>query len=295
MRKAIAFVLYWLYFLRIKREVKRTDSVLTIYGHDISREAFEGLVKWLLKRDYHFITQDELFDYLDGKERNVEKLVWLSFDDGWKSNYDNVFPILKKYNIPATIFVATKGIEDGFFWFNKAFENREVPYYQKIQELWEMPNKKRVTIVSKLHKETGPRLTMIPEELKEMTMSKLISWGNHTDDHVMSDNCSLNELREEIFLCQKKMKKWTGIDCNSIYSYPNGNIDAKSERLIKEMGFRMAVTTEMKRTFHSTSCFNIPRTEFKEASTKENVLQIYGIWTLFFDKIKKLLRVVDQK
>ncbi len=89
--------------------------MLTIYGHDISREAFEGLVKWLLKRDYHFITQDELFDYLDGKERNVEKLVWLSFDDGWKSNYDNVFPILKKYNIPATIFVATKGIEDGFF------------------------------------------------------------------------------------------------------------------------------------------------------------------------------------
>lgn len=74
MRKAIAFVLYWLYFLRIKREVKRTDSVLTIYGHDISREAFEGLVKWLLKRDYHFITQDELFDYLDGKERNVENL-----------------------------------------------------------------------------------------------------------------------------------------------------------------------------------------------------------------------------
>lgn len=295
MRKVIAYILYLLYLPKIKRESKRTDSVLTIYGHDISRCAFEELVKWLLKRNYIFINQYELYDYLNGKVNNGKKLVWLSFDDGWKSNYDNVFPVLKKYDIPATIFVATKGIEDGYYWFNVAKENRDAPYYKEIQELWEMPNKDRVAIIQKLEQKSKVRKTMTPLELKEMTDFGLVSWGNHTDDHVMSDNCTIEELQGEILLCQKKMNQWTGVDCNFIYSYPNGNMDAQSENLIKSFGFKMAATTAMERTYPNTSSFNIPRTEFKEACVKENVLQIYNIWTPFFDRIKRMLRIVDKK
>ena len=128
-----------------------------------------------------------------------------------------------------------------------------------------------------------------------MTESGLVSWGNHTDDHVMSDNCTIEELKEEISLCQNKMNQWTGVDCNFIYSYPNGNIDTKSEGLIKEIGFKMAATTEMARTYPNTSCFNIPRTEFKEACVKENILQIYNIWTPFFDGVKKVLGITNKK
>lgn len=295
MRKVIAFILYLLYLPKIRRESRRTDSVLTIYGHDISRQAFEGLIEWLLKRDYVFINQYELLDYLNGKPNEGKKMVWMSFDDGWKSNYDNVFPVLKKYNIPATIFVATKGIEDGCFWFSVAMENREAPYYKEIQELWEMPNSNRVAIIQKLERKSKERKTMTTAELKEMTESGLVSWGNHTDDHVMSDNCTIEELKEEISLCQNKMNQWTGVDCNFIYSYPNGNIDTKSEGLIKEIGFKMAATTEMARTYPNTSCFNIPRTEFKEACVKENILQIYNIWTPFFDRIKMVLRIENTK
>lgn len=295
MRKVIAYILYFLYLPKIKQESRKSDSVLTIYGHDISRQAFEGLIKWLLKRDYVFINQIELYDYLHGKVSIGKKLVWLSFDDGWKSNYDNVFPILKKYNIPATIFVATKGIEDGYFWFNVAKENRKSPYYNEIQELWEMSNEKRVAIISKLERKTKHRVTMTHKELREMSESGLVYWGNHTDDHVMSDNCTIDELHNEILSCQKKMNLWTGVDCNFIYSYPNGNIDAKSENLIKNIGLKMAATTEMSRTYPTTNCFNIPRTEFKEACVAENILQIYNIWTPFFNKIKKVFRIVNKK
>ncbi len=295
MRKIIAYILYIIYLPKIIKESKRFDSVLTIYGHDISRNSFENLIKWLLKNNYHFLSCYELLDYINGNLPDKKKYVWLSFDGGWKSNYDNVFPVLKKYNIPATIFVATKGIEDGYFWFNKARDNRNSPYYKDIKELWEMPNQKRVDIIDKLEKKSSNRLTMTPDELKEMTLSGLIVWGNHTHDHVMSDNCKEDELRKEILLCNEKIKEWTGTDANFIYSYPNGNLDDSSEQIVREMGFKMATTTEMKRTFKNTSPYNIPRTEFKEASTKENILHIYNIWTPFFDRIKRFLNIQSKK
>lgn len=295
MRKIIALILYWVYLPKIKRESSRTDSVLCIYGHDISSNSFENMIKWLLKKKYYFITQFELLDYINGNLAEEKKYVWLSFDDGCKSNYDNIFPILKKYNIPATIFIATKGIEDGYFWFNKARENRNSSYFKNIQELWEMPNRERIAIIEKLQKKEGSRLTMTPDELKEMIASGLICLENHTNDHVMTNNCTKEELTNEIELCQKKIKKWTDFDCNFIFSFPNGNSDTKSEQLIKEMGFQMATTTKMDRTFPNTNPFSIPRTEFKEASTKENILHIYNFWTPFFDKYKKILKIKNNK
>lgn len=295
MRDIIAKILYLLYYFKVLQESKKMDSVLSIYGHDISKKNFEDLVNWLQKRNYEFITQYELQDYLNGKLPCNKKYVWMSFDDGWKSNYDNVFPVLKKYAVPATIFVATKGIEDGYFWFNKAFCNRKSIYYTEIQELWEMPNSKRVGIISKLPYERTVRKTMIPDELKEMTESGLVYWGNHTDDHVMSDNCTDEELATEIKICQEKMREWTGQDCNFIYSYPNGNIDDISEKIIKKLGFQMATTTEQDRIYPDTDIFRIPRMEFKDVSLTENILHIYGIWTPFFNKVKKLFGIKNKK
>ena len=295
MRHFIARILFLLFCVKIKHESQRTDSVLSIYGHDISRVNFEKLIMWLLNRGYHFINHYELYDYLRGKMSSGEKYVWLSFDDGWKSNYENVYPILRKYKIPATIFVATKGIEDGYFWFNKAFDNRKSSYYDEIQELWDMPNEQRVEIIQTLAVRSNVRRTMTQQELREMTDSGLVFWGNHTDDHVMSDHCSREELKQEILICQRKMQGWTGQDCNFIYSYPNGNRDDRSEQLIKDEGFRMAATTEMQRISPDTNCYRIPRMEFKDVSIEENILHIYGIWTPFFNEIKRMLGMKNLK
>ena len=259
MREIIAKILYLIYYFKVRQESKRTDSILSIYGHDISRKNFEDLVKWLLKRNYKFITPCELQNYINGKLPCNKKYVWMSFDDGWKSNYDNVFPVLKKYAVPATIFVATKGIEDGYFWFDKAFENRGSQYYDEIQELWEMPNRKRVEIINKLPYKMTVRKTMIPKELKEMTESGL------------------------------------DVDCNFIYSYPNGNIDDRSEKTIKELGFQMATTTEQSRIYPDIDIFRIPRMEFKDVSLTENILHMYGIWTPFFNRMKQALGIKNKK
>ena len=39
----------------------------------------------------------------------------LTFDDGWKSQYEVGWPILKKFNYPVTLFIYTEGIKPGHF------------------------------------------------------------------------------------------------------------------------------------------------------------------------------------
>nr|WP_275086253.1 intercellular adhesin biosynthesis polysaccharide N-deacetylase [Staphylococcus intermedius] len=74
--------------------------------YSVSKEAFERQIKWLKAHDAHFLTHDELIRYK--REGHFPKRsVWISFDDMDESVYQNAFPILKKYNVPATGFVIT--------------------------------------------------------------------------------------------------------------------------------------------------------------------------------------------
>lgn len=295
MRRIIAYILYICFIPAIRKALKNKNSILGIYGHDQNQKSFEELVVWLQNKGFRFITPEELLLYVSGQKEINERLVWLSFDDGWKSNYDNVFPVLKKYNIPATIFVATKGILDGFYWFTKAFQNRNSYLYNEVDELWIMDNNERVKIVEQLPPYHGGRVTMNADEIKEMTDSGLVWWGNHTHDHVMSDNCTSKELIDEIQKCNSIMRELTGKDCNFIYSYPNGNYDDRTVSILRQMDFKMAVTTHMGRISCFTDVYKIPRFEFKNGSLQENVLQCFGLWSGFFNGIKKIIGIKNKK
>lgn len=297
MRKIIAKLLYFLLYFKVRKELCRNDSLLAIYGHDQKGKPLEDLLVWMLGKGYKFVTPSEVNSYVKEGINKYEgaKLAWLSFDDGWLSNYTEVLPVLIKHNVPATIFVATKGVEDGYYWTDKALQNRHSKLYKMVDELWEMPNVKRKEIIEKLPAYQGDRHTMNVVELKEMADSGLITWGNHTYDHVMSDNCTTEELMDEIKKCSVQMEEFVGDNCNFIYSYPNGNYDLRSMKVIQHLGFQMAVTTEIGRVFPYTDSFAIKRNEIKNVCLEENILQALGLWTPFFNELKRMLGIKNKK
>lgn len=70
-------------------------------------DQFDAQMKYLVDEGYNVITPTELLDAWDGKGTLPQKPAVITFDDGHIEIYKNVFPILKKYNLKATIFIVT--------------------------------------------------------------------------------------------------------------------------------------------------------------------------------------------
>ncbi len=73
----------------------------------VSSESFEKHMKFLRDNEYSVIPLDELISRIKSNLEMPDKVVAVTFDDGYEDNYKNAYPILKKYDIPATIFIIT--------------------------------------------------------------------------------------------------------------------------------------------------------------------------------------------
>lgn len=71
----------------------------------VSTNEFEAQMAWLKENGYQTITASELADALEGRGTLPEQPVLITFDDGYIDNYQCAFPILKKYQMNAIIFL----------------------------------------------------------------------------------------------------------------------------------------------------------------------------------------------
>lgn len=73
----------------------------------VSPADFERQMAYLREKGYVSITPDQLADHLERGTALPERPLLLTFDDGYEDNYQNAYPILKKYGFTATVFVVT--------------------------------------------------------------------------------------------------------------------------------------------------------------------------------------------
>ena len=84
---------------------------------------FKKQLKYL-EKNYHIVNMDDLKDYFVRRKKFNKNLCMLTFDDGYLSQYNNVFPILK-----------SKGLQGFFFPPSRAIENRELTDQNKAHIL----------------------------------------------------------------------------------------------------------------------------------------------------------------
>jgi peptidoglycan/xylan/chitin deacetylase (PgdA/CDA1 family) len=71
----------------------------------VSVKTFEHQMRFLKKHRYNVLPLEELATLIKDKKKIPPKTIAITLDDGYKDNYIFAFPILKKYNLPATIFI----------------------------------------------------------------------------------------------------------------------------------------------------------------------------------------------
>lgn len=76
----------------------------------VSPESFARQMKFLHDHHYNVVGLDKVVSYIQKKEKVPPRTVAITFDDGLYNNYENAYPVLKKYGIPATMFIIVKKI-----------------------------------------------------------------------------------------------------------------------------------------------------------------------------------------
>lgn len=80
-------------------------------GDDVDNDAviredlFRTQMKFLKDNGYHPLTMEQLYGYVANGELVPEKPIVLTFDDGYADTYSIVYPLMKEYGFPATVFI----------------------------------------------------------------------------------------------------------------------------------------------------------------------------------------------
>jgi peptidoglycan/xylan/chitin deacetylase (PgdA/CDA1 family) len=129
----------------LSRRLRLWRGILTLNWHRIGHgadsafdrslwsatpDAFEAQVR-TLKQDFDIIRPNDLADvFTHGNGRYV----LLTFDDGYRDNYEQAFPILKAHGVPATFFISTGFLDhprlawwDEVAWMVRQCKTRRLP------------------------------------------------------------------------------------------------------------------------------------------------------------------------
>lgn len=180
---------------------KVPDSDPDDFNYITTPESFEENIKTLLKSGYTFLSFQDLNEAYDNKKKLPNKPILITLDDGYYSNYKYVFPILKKYQVKASIFVVT--------------DNMGKTVNGKKYLTW--------------------------EQCREMNDSNLVEIFSHSRKHVFYNRLSVNELRNDVEKSYQEIEKHLGKQDLKVFAYPYGAYTKESILVLRLNGIDMQV------------------------------------------------------
>lgn len=107
-----------LMYHRVSTLTDRESRSPLIRDLTVSPEDFENQIKYLAENGFTFLLAREVEAALRQGRSLPERAVAITLDDGYRDNFSNVFPILRKYGARATVFLVTDNIgrKDRLSW-----------------------------------------------------------------------------------------------------------------------------------------------------------------------------------
>ena len=179
----------------------------------VTPTAFEKQLAWMKAEGFHFVTMREL---QENWGQHPEKTVAITFDDGYLDNFEKAFPILKKYDAKATIYVVVDRHDRDWSTYKKAHHN-----------------------TGELARE--PKLN--DQQVRLLADSGLVEIGSHTLTHANLNKLSDADCLFELIESKAQLETLTEQSITS-FAYPFGIYSMRDVQLAQEAGYKNAVTTK---------------------------------------------------
>ena len=246
-------------------------TILSIFGHDPRPDVLDGLLAWLKRQGFSFLSTDQLLDMRDGKLDWRPLSAWLTFDDGWAGFEDRLLPILERNKAPATIFIPPGETARGQIWTNSIM--RHVPDWRTWYNLSADVRYARVDEV--LRVQGDARRLVDQDELVRLAKSGWVTLENHTYTHLSCSHRPVAEVVSEVQKTQRVLRDWTG-RLPRLVCYPFGHFTEETDEAIRELGL-MPVHSNPGRM--SVQSVGSARNMFHETmSTAENIGRVLQAW-----------------
>ena len=232
----------------------------------VKEETFEMHMRTLKDAGYTAITFDELIAYVETDAKLHEKVVCITMDDGYLSNYEIAYPILQKYNMNATIFVVGAAVG----WTR--YRETDHPYIPKFTWAQGLEMLRSGTIDIQCH--TYDMHHWPPFEIGDRVIRP---------DFMPIEGESEEEYRLTLEGDIKAFKLLSKIELGKepfAFAYPSGKYCDQSERILKEQGFKVTLTTRShsNRVIKNSpeSLYLLGRYTINDSVTAEKLLEIVG-------------------
>lgn len=230
------------------------DSNIENSGYTIvTPDKFKSDMQWLKEKGYNTIFFGDIVNYVNGKGKLPKNPILISFDDGYLSNYEYAYPILKELDMKATIFIIGWSVGR-----DKHKDNITDIYahftYEQAKEMYESGNIDIQSHTYDMHNDDEFRSGMTQNTNESLSDYKL---------YLAND---LNKLEDLVL---------ENINKNiSFISYPYGKYSENTTIVLKELGYMAAVTTEhgsniIKRG--DTELFYLKRINISQSTTMESI------------------------
>ena len=184
---------------------------------------------------YRGLAMRDLLPYL--LQNKAGKVFGITFDDGYKDNFELALPILKQFAFTATCFVVSNAIGQDNFWTKQ--------------------------------QGVATKAMMQVEELRSWLAAGM-ELGSHTHNHVHLCQLQSEQARWELAISKEHLEGLLQVTIES-FSYPYGEFDPRLAALVQELGYLSACTTLRGRVSlpykGMDSLFTLPRVHMTRRTT----------------------------
>jgi peptidoglycan/xylan/chitin deacetylase (PgdA/CDA1 family) len=269
LKKILLHLIECLGGFQLMRYFKKNDPVILMYHRILSDEFINGLAPYEFEKQIAYISKHfnvVPIDHLLNNAKNnciAPYSIALTFDDGHYDFYIHAWPILKKYNISASLYITT-GFVDGTTWLwpdllkyillNSKIASLDVPNLGEIStqkethyESWHklgdhcltLTTNERNQLLLKLAETANVSISNSPQspfnavtwpQLSEMIKDGLVV-GSHTVTHPILSSLSKDELHYELATSAATIRQKLSVFPTGL-CYPNGRPEDINDNVI---------------------------------------------------------------